>query len=93
MTKNLNKLDAAVAAHDSHEVELVAHNCAGTSANCGMTAVAIPLRQLEAAGRTTRLESAPSALAQAHKLFAQTRDFLAAHSAQPVRPMTFRIED
>lgn len=76
MTKNLNKLDAAVAAHDSHEVELVAHNCAGTSANCGMTAVAIPLGELEVAGRTACLETAPASLTRAHKLFDGTRDFL-----------------
>jgi PAS domain S-box-containing protein len=79
MGKNLNRLDAAVAASDHHQVELIAHNCAGTSASCGMTAVTIPFRELEDAGRTDRLAVAPAALAQAHKLFAQTRDFLEQH--------------
>ena len=79
MGKNLNHLEAAVATGDHHQVELIAHNCAGTSANCGMTAVAIPFRELEDAGRTDRLAVAPAALAQAHRLFAQTRDFLEQH--------------
>ena len=69
MGKNLNKLDAAVASGDHLEIELLAHNCAGTSANCGMNAVAIPFRELEDAGRTARLENAPNALAQAHLFF------------------------
>ena len=84
MGKNLNKLDAAVAAGDHLEIELLAHNCAGTSANCGMNAVAIPFRELEDAGRTDHLAIAPVALAQAHKLFAQTRDFLEHHRSQTV---------
>ena len=52
MCRNLSQLDSAVAARNHEEVELIAHNCAGTSANCGMTAVAIPFRELEDAGRT-----------------------------------------
>jgi PAS domain S-box-containing protein len=84
MDKNLNRLDAAVASGDHREVELLAHNCAGTSANCGMTAVAIPFRELENAGRTAQLEIAPGALAQAHQLFVQTQHFLEQHLAQTV---------
>ena len=90
MGKNLNKLDAAVASGDHRQVELIAHNCAGTSANCGMNAVAIPFRELEHAGRTDRLEIAPTALAQAHKLFAQTRDFLEQHLPQTVSSLALR---
>jgi len=89
--KSLNKLDAALALGDHAEVESIAHNCAGTSANCGMTAVAIPFRELEAAGRTDRLKTAPAALAQAHKVFAQTRDFLAQHCAETVRPPSLNL--
>jgi two-component system, sensor histidine kinase and response regulator len=84
MGKNLTRLDAAVAAGDHLEIELLAHNCAGTSANCGMNAVAIPFRELEDAGRTDHLAIAPMALAQARKLFAQTRDFLDHHLSQTV---------
>jgi two-component system sensor histidine kinase/response regulator len=85
MGQNLHKLDAAVACGNHVEVELIAHNCAGTSANCGMTAVAIPLRELEDAGRAGCLENAPATLAQAHKFFEQTRAFLDQHVPQPAR--------
>ena len=85
MDKNLHKLDAAVALGNHVEVELIAHNCAGTSANCGMAAVAIPFRELEDAGRAGSLENAPATLTQAHQLFAQTRAFLDQHLSQPSR--------
>jgi len=66
MGQNLNKLEAAVAAGNHVEVELIAHNCAGTSANCGMDAVAIPFRELETVGRNGCLDNAPAVLAQVH---------------------------
>jgi CheY-like chemotaxis protein len=84
MGKNLDQLDVAVASGDHMEIELLAHNCAGTSANCGMIAVAIPFRELEDAGRTAHLENAPAALAQAHLFFTRTREFLAQHTSQPL---------
>jgi HPt (histidine-containing phosphotransfer) domain-containing protein len=73
---NLNKLEAAVAASDAVEIEDIAHNCAGTSANCGMNAIAVPFRELEDAGRAGCLDNAPAALAQAQKIFRETREFL-----------------
>jgi signal transduction histidine kinase/DNA-binding response OmpR family regulator len=85
MGQNLHKLNAAVASGNNVEVELIAHNCAGTSANCGMTAVTIPFRKLEDAGRNGCLENAPATLAQAHKLFEQTRAFLDRHVSQPAK--------
>jgi CheY-like chemotaxis protein len=84
MSKNLNKLAAAVGSGNHHEIEMIAHNCAGTSANCGMTAVAIPFRELEDAGRTARLENAHATLAQAHQFFERTREFLEQHVTQSV---------
>jgi two-component system, sensor histidine kinase and response regulator len=84
MGQNLHRLDAAVASGNHVEVELIAHNCAGTSANCGMNAVAIPFRELETVGRTGSLANAPASLAQAHKLFEQTRVCLTQHIAQAV---------
>jgi PAS domain S-box-containing protein len=84
MGQNLHKLDAAVASGNHVEVELIAHNCAGTSVNCGMVAVAIPLRELEAVGRTGCLENAPAVLAQANQLFEQTRVCLTQHMAEAV---------
>ena len=82
MGRNLHKLDAAVASGNSVDVEFIAHNCAGTSANCGMNAVAIPFRELEDAGRTGCLENAPAVLAQANLLFEQTRMCLTQHMAR-----------
>ena len=82
MCRNLSQLDSAVAARNHEEVELIAHNCAGTSANCSMTAVAIPFRELEDASRTARLENAPATLAQAHQFFELTRKFLEQHVTQ-----------
>jgi hypothetical protein len=43
---------------------------------CGMTAVAFPLREFEAVGRTGCLDHAPAVLAQANRLFEQTREAL-----------------
>jgi signal transduction histidine kinase/CheY-like chemotaxis protein len=83
MGLNLTKLDAAVAASNHLEVELIAHNCAGTSANCGMNAIALPFRALEDAGRTGCLANAPTALAQAHRLFKETRAVLEQYIPQP----------
>jgi PAS domain S-box-containing protein len=79
MSKSLHKLDAAVASGNHVEVELIAHNCAGTSANCGMNAVAIPFRELETVGRNGCLDNAPAVLEQAHRLFEQTRAIVAQH--------------
>jgi two-component system, sensor histidine kinase and response regulator len=76
MSLNLAKLDAAVASTNHLEIEMIAHNCAGTSANCGMTALVLPFRQLEDAGRSGCLTIAPTALAQAHRLFKETRAVL-----------------
>jgi len=81
MSKNLHRLDAAVASGNHVEVELIAHNCAGTSANCGMNAVAIPFRELETVGRNGCLDNAPAVLAQAHRLFEQTYACLTQHMA------------
>ena len=79
MSKNLRQLDTAVASGNHVEVELIAHNCAGTSANCGMNAVAIPFRELETVGRNGCLDGAPAFLARAHRLFEQTRAVVAQH--------------
>jgi HPt (histidine-containing phosphotransfer) domain-containing protein len=83
MSESLAKLDAALIARDHHEVELIAHNCAGTSANCGMTAVVAPLRELEDAGRAARLENASPLVAQARLGFERIREFLKDQTLQP----------
>ena len=57
-SENLQKLVAAIEAGDANEVELIAHNCAGTSANCGIVAVLPALRELERMGREGSLDGA-----------------------------------
>jgi len=84
MCQNLHKLDAAVASGNHFEVESIGHNCAGTSANCGMTAVAVPFRELEAVGSSGCLDHAPAILAQANRIFEQTRACLGEHMTQAV---------
>jgi CheY-like chemotaxis protein len=91
MSLNLTKLDAAVASSNHLEVEQIAHNCAGTSVNCGMTAVSMPFRQLEAAGRERCLENAPTDLAEAHRLFKKTRAVLEQYIPQPISRIEVQI--
>ena len=76
MSESLEQLDAAVLARDHHEIESIAHNCAGTSANCGMTAVVAPLRELEDAGRKAQLANASPLVAQTRLGFERIREFL-----------------
>jgi PAS domain S-box-containing protein len=79
MRANLGRLDTAVNAGNREEVELVAHNGAGSSANCGMTAVIDPLRKLERAGREDQLTEATHTLAETRREFDRIEKFLAAH--------------
>lgn len=58
MSENVERLTAAIEAGNAGEVDLIAHNCAGTSANCGMVAVVQPLRELERMGREGSLAGA-----------------------------------
>ena len=83
LSDSLDKLDAALLTLDHREVESIAHNCAGTSANCGMTAVVAPLRELEEAGHAARLENASPLVAQTRLGFARIREFLNDHTMQP----------
>ena len=58
MSENLEKLRAAIDTGNAGEVDLIAHNCAGTSANCGMVSLVQPLRELEQMGREACLDGA-----------------------------------
>src|SRR5262249_52374695 len=60
----LEKLAAAIETENATEVELLAHNCAGTSANCGILALVGPARSLEKAGREKNLEGCAETLAE-----------------------------
>ncbi len=77
MTRELRALEQAVESGSAEEVELIAHNCAGTSANCGMVAVVASMRELERAGREGQLAQAPVMLAVAKMEFERIQSFLA----------------
>jgi CheY-like chemotaxis protein/HPt (histidine-containing phosphotransfer) domain-containing protein len=77
MPRSLEKLSAAIEAGNAQEVDLIAHNCAGTSANCGMTAVIAPLRELERMGRENQLAGAAVLSAQVSSEFERVQLFLA----------------
>jgi CheY-like chemotaxis protein/HPt (histidine-containing phosphotransfer) domain-containing protein len=82
MSENLEKLTAAIEAGNAGDVNLIAHNCAGTSANCGMVAVVEPLRNLERKGRENQLEGAVILGAQINKEFERVKLFLNENLAQ-----------
>lgn len=74
--ENLEKLMAAIAAGNANEVRLIAHNCAGTSANCGMDALVHSLRELERMGREGSLVGAAALGQQAVSEFHRVKVFL-----------------
>lgn len=76
MSENLEKLDAAIAAGNAREVDMLAHNCAGVSATCGAVAVVEPLRELERMGRENQLGGAAALHEQTQREFARIRLFL-----------------
>jgi len=82
MSENLEKLKAAIAAGNASEVALIAHNCAGTSANCGMVAMVQPLRKLERMGREGSLDGAQALGRQAFSEFERVKVFLQENLAQ-----------
>jgi signal transduction histidine kinase/DNA-binding response OmpR family regulator len=76
MRLNLIRLDQAITSGDAGEVDMIAHNCAGTSANCGMVAVVDQLRELERMGRENKLEGAALLNGQVATEFERIKRFL-----------------
>ncbi|PYS40602.1 MAG: hypothetical protein DMF71_12975 [Acidobacteria bacterium] len=76
MVKNLAKLEIAIARQNAREVDFIAHNCVGTSANCGMMAVVEPLREMARRGREHRLADAATLLTDINREFDRVRQFL-----------------
>ena len=76
MTDSLDRLKLAVKAGDAGEVELIAHNCVGVSATCGISAVVGPLRELERMGRENQLAGAEHLGAQVGSEYRRVRLFL-----------------
>jgi two-component system chemotaxis response regulator CheY len=57
--QGLEQLGAAIQTGNAADIEMIAHNCAGTSANCGIVGLVEPARALEKAGREQHLEDCP----------------------------------
>ncbi|HMH42638.1 MAG TPA: response regulator, partial [Pyrinomonadaceae bacterium] len=76
MTKNLEDLGTAITDGNANRVELIAHNSAGTSANCGMTGVVDSLYALEAMGRGNQLAGAEVLAQKTSQQFALVKAFL-----------------
>jgi PAS domain S-box-containing protein len=76
MTSNLEKLGIAIEAGNAEQVNLIAHNCAGTSANCGMNAVISPLKELERMGRDKELAGASALREEVCREFERIEVFL-----------------
>ncbi|HXM36855.1 MAG TPA: PAS domain S-box protein, partial [Pyrinomonadaceae bacterium] len=77
--QSLEKLRVGISSGNTKAVDLIAHNCADTSANCGMVALVTPFRELERASREGNLEHALPILEQAWKEFARVCEFLETH--------------
>ena len=75
-SENLDKLIAAIVAGNASDVDLIAHNCAGTSATCGMVAMVQPLRELERMGREGSLAGAEDVSRQVASEFRRVKAFL-----------------
>lgn len=76
MTMHIAELHQAVENGDANAFDLIGHNCAGVSANCGFTALVSPFRELESMGRESRLAGAAEVVARVEKEFARTLVFL-----------------
>lgn len=76
MEASLIKLGAAITSGNSSDIDLIAHNCAGTSANCGMVALVNPMLELERMGRENQFAGARFLHAQACREFERVRLFL-----------------
>ena len=76
MVQTFAKLDLAFESGNADEVNLLAHNCAGANANCGMTALIEPLRELERIAGENDLAHAASLLPRLRAEFERVRRFL-----------------
>jgi two-component system sensor histidine kinase/response regulator len=76
MTKSFDDLNVAIDKGDASTVELISHNCAGVSANCGMMAVVDSFYALEKMGRQKQLIGAGVISEKAELEFERVRTFL-----------------
>jgi len=61
----MTALGAAVEEHSAGDVDYLAHKLAGASLSCGMSAMVVPLRELETRGRKGDLTGADGLMARA----------------------------
>ena len=72
----IEELGVAIRSGEAQEVEFLAHKCVGSSANCGMTAILPPLRELESIGRSGQLSGAEQPYADASRQLNRIKEFL-----------------
>jgi CheY-like chemotaxis protein/HPt (histidine-containing phosphotransfer) domain-containing protein len=84
--EQIAQMEAAVHAGSATQLARIAHSCAGASTTCGMLAVVPALRQLEAAGHSGDLATAPENIAAVHQAFARIKDFLQRQPASATVP-------
>jgi two-component system sensor histidine kinase/response regulator len=75
----LEELSLAIHSGEADAVQRCAHKLLGASANCGMTAILSPVRELENMGRSGRLEGAEQICAEANRQLDRIKEFLTAH--------------
>jgi CheY-like chemotaxis protein len=70
----MNGLRGAITAGSSKDVDHFAHKLVGASLACGMSAMVLPLRELERQGKEGRLTNADALFAQASRHLELTRN-------------------
>jgi predicted ATPase/signal transduction histidine kinase/CheY-like chemotaxis protein len=75
----LEDLGLAIRSGAASKVERCAHKFLGASANCGMTAILPPLRELEIMGRSGRLTEAEQKYAHVSRQLRRIKEFLAGY--------------
>src|SRR5208283_2157752 len=73
----IEELDAAIRTGSARTLEQCAHKFYGASANCGMTAILPPLRELEKMGRTGLLTNAEQSYADLGRQLTRIKEFFA----------------
>jgi HPt (histidine-containing phosphotransfer) domain-containing protein len=73
--ENLGQLKDALHKGAAADVKRIAHSNAGSSAMCGMTAMAESLRELERLGHTNQLADAPAVYDEVVKEFERVERF------------------
>ena len=73
---NLSKLHTAIAARNQAAIDFIAHNGAGVSANCGMTALAAQFRALEQTKHGDKFDEAAEIAARLELEFERAAQFL-----------------